>query len=131
MRVQIAFLRLSDGTEAIMRGMPDAVKSYTLLGMSNANGGETVCQVERDVSSKHEENDLWLHFVEQAAKKGLGVVAHEKHMIWRNKATVLWNPERWDFHIQDDDVCFFMVKDDDMLIQRSVVNIRSAGKLTS
>ncbi len=111
MKICIAFVSLGNGTEAVLRGSPEAV-SHTIRESTEKTRGEKIlCQVQDTVSSKDEEKELWLWFIGEAAKKNLASVAKEKYEIWRRKATTLWEtglPEG---------VCVFMRNEDDMIVQ--------------
>src|SRR6185369_12336613 len=112
MMICIAYLHLTSGTQAILRGTPEDVSDAVVHSSDAAGGGEIRCTVQGDVKTIYEENDLWLNFIAEAGKVGLVEVAKLKHQLWRRKGGFLW-------HVLDTPkyLCFFMLHNDQMILR--------------
>lgn len=112
MQIEIALVKLSDGTESILRATPLLIELAFENAANKAGGGTIVCSVEGSPMSMVEEDELWNRFVVEAEKVGEGQIARDKHMVWRKKAWFLWT-----YTESPLGVCYFMQKENDMILQ--------------
>jgi hypothetical protein len=90
MLVKIVCVFFGDGSEKILRGSPEKIRTALDYIKPMLGEGAIVAEKQAHVCSQRAENMLWKDFVHEARQAGHGSFAYETYGLWIRESHASW-----------------------------------------